>query len=162
MQCWICRRQARGFRCSDLRNPATEARHYPLDWVFCSMRCLHAFSAHLKHWISVSAPELELAMDELSQIEQLATRGCLRAFGQAAEAIGFDKPLGAYNEAEAMTVITAIVTCFSAAMQSAHEATRNLPVRGARGPVVNDPLPTRQSRVITQAPPDDFDDEIPF
>jgi hypothetical protein len=43
-------------------------------------------------------------------------RQCLKAFGEAAGEIGFDKPLGDYSEAEALQVIDAIVTCYTDAM----------------------------------------------
>ena len=45
--------------------------------------------------------------------ELAAMRTCLKAFGAAAEEIGFDKPLGAYSEAEALQVVDAIVTCYT-------------------------------------------------
>jgi hypothetical protein len=96
-------------------------------------------------------------MHEHSQIEQVALKSCLRAFGQAADTIGFAKPLGAYSEAEAMAVITAVVTQFTAAMQAQHERMRVSPVRGAHGHAVADPL-----RLPEHLPSQDFDDDIPF
>ena len=163
MQCWICRREARGFRCADVRASPGELRYFPLDWVFCSRCCQDKFSVLLVRWKAAWAQGLEPAMDELSEIERQASHACLRAFGQAAEAIGFDKPLGAYSEAEAMAVITAIVTRFSTEMQAQHVATREPPMRGGRGPVVNDPLPARLARTPPRAlPAYDFDDDIPF
>ena len=132
MQCWICRREARGFRCADVRASPGELRYFPLDWVFCSRCCQDKFSVLLVRWKAAWAQGLEPAMDELSEIERQASHACLRAFGQAAEAIGFDKPLGAYSEAEAMAVITAIVTRFSTEMQAQHVATREPPMRCLR------------------------------
>ena len=40
-----------------------------------------------------------------TEIERTALRMCLKAFGQAAEHIGFDKPLGSYSEAEALQAL---------------------------------------------------------
>ena len=51
-------------------------------------------------------------------------------FGEAADEIGFAKPLGDYSEAEALQVIDAIVTCYTEAMVAHHEASKYPPVRG--------------------------------
>ena len=47
----------------------------------------------------------EVAMIDPSDVELAAMKKCLRPFGEAAGGIGFDKPLGAYSEAEALRVI---------------------------------------------------------
>lgn len=69
-------------------------------------------------------------MIDPSDIELAAMRKCLKAFGEAAGEIGFGKPLGDYAEAEALSVIDAIVTCYTEAMVEHHEATKFPPVRG--------------------------------
>lgn len=84
----------------------------------------------------------------ITDIEHNARHACLRAFGAAAERIGFDKPLGAYSETEALAVIDAIVTRYGEAMVAHHEATKYPPLRGIKNPV-SDPLA-------------DFNDDIPF
>jgi len=66
-------------------------------------------------------------------------RKCLKAFGSAAESIGYDKPLGTYTEAEALQVIEAIVACYTTAMVEYHEAAKYPPVRGIK-PSVSDPF----------------------
>jgi hypothetical protein len=66
-----------------------------------------------------------------------AERAALKAFWQVAERIGFDKPLGAYSEAEAVTVIAAIVGAYA---ESLGAPMADAPVNGT--------LP--------------FDDDIPF
>ena len=58
-------------------------------------------------------------------------RQCLKAFGEAAGEIGFEKPLGAYSEAEALAVIEAIVTGYTDAMVAHHAAAKVPAVRGA-------------------------------
>ena len=51
-------------------------------------------------------------MVDATPLEKATMRMCLKFFGEAAEAIGFDKPLGSYTEAEALRVIDAIVTAY--------------------------------------------------
>lgn len=78
-------------------------------------------------------------MIDPSDVELAAMRKCLKAFGEAAESIGFDKPLGAYSQAEALQVIDSIVTCYTEAMVAHHETTKYPPVRGLKDPV-SDPF----------------------
>jgi hypothetical protein len=139
MKCWICTRAARGFGITDTRHGIGDARRYPIDWVFCSKRCQDAF--HALYIVRVEAERLdrEPPMIDATQFEQAAIRSCLKAFGEAAGEIGFDKPLGAYSEAEALRVIDAIVTCYTDAMVDAHEAAKFPPMRGLSAPV-SDPF----------------------
>lgn len=142
MKCWVCKRQARGYGHSDLRHAVGDARRYPIDWVFCSRRCQQVFHALYGHWLRVQeghTPKTEVAMIDPSDVELAAMKKCLKAFGAAAERIGFDKPLGDYSEAEALQVIDAIVTCYTEAMVEHHEATKYPPVRGIKEPV-SDPF----------------------
>ena len=77
-------------------------------------------------------------MIDATEIERAAMRQCLRFFGEAAGEIGFDKPLGAYSEAEALQVIEAIVTAWTEAMAEHHAASQYPPLRGM--PPTPDPL----------------------
>lgn len=144
-KCWVCRRQARGFGHSDTRYPIADPRRYPLDWVFCSRRCLDAFHRLYGLWADTLPSQKEVFMIDPSDMELAAMKKCLKAFGEAASEIGFEKPLGAYSEAEALRVIDAIVTCYTDAMVEAHEATKHPPIRGleAAGPFADlkDDLP---------------------
>jgi hypothetical protein len=79
-----------------------------------------------------------VAMVNLSEVEQNAMLKCLKAFGEAAGAIGFTKPLGDYSESEALAVIDSIVSCFTQAMVEHHEISKYPPVRGL--PEVPDPI----------------------
>jgi hypothetical protein len=160
MKCWVCKRQARGYGHSDLRHPVGDARRYPIDWVFCSQRCQEAFHALYGHWRRVQEGRIdktEVAMIDPSDVERAAMRKCLKAFGEAAEAIGFDKPLGAYTEAEAMQVIDAIVTGYTEAMVAHHEEAKYPPVRGLKDPVsdpfadLEDDLPWEEPKSAPQA-----------
>src|SRR6218665_1140867 len=133
MKCWVCKRQARGYGHTDGRFQPADPRRYVMDWVFCSRRCQDAFHALYGNWTRVQegrTPKTEVAMIDPSDVELGAMRKCLKAFGEAAGEIGFDKPLGDYAEAEALRVIDAIVTCSTAAMVEHHEATKYPPVRG--------------------------------
>ena len=69
-------------------------------------------------------------MIDPSDVELAAMKKCLRSFGEAAGEIGFEKPLGAYSEVEALRVIDAIVTCYTEAMVEHYEETKFPPVRG--------------------------------
>jgi hypothetical protein len=112
MKCWVCSRQARGFGHSENRHRVGDPRRYPIDWVFCSRRCQDAFHKLYGSWTRALDQGLppEAAMVDATPLEKAAMRMCLKFFGEAASAIGFDKPLGAYSEAEALSVIEAIVT----------------------------------------------------
>ena len=77
-------------------------------------------------------------MIDPSDIELASMKKCLKAFGESAGEIGFDKPLGEYSEAEALRVIDAIVTCWTEAMLAHHEQSKFPPVRGL--PPTPDPL----------------------
>ena len=80
-------------------------------------------------------------MIDASEIERAAMRDCLKAFGTVAGQIGFDKPLGTYSEAEAMTVIDAIVTRYTEALTEHHERVSTPPLRGVpAAKVVRDPF----------------------
>jgi hypothetical protein len=113
------------------------ARRYPLDWVFCSRRCQNIFHALYGQRLTTE----EQVMFDASEIEIAAMRDCLKAFGSAAERIGFDKPLGAYSEAEAMQVIDAIVTRYTEALTEHHERASAPPLRGLpANQIVKDPF----------------------
>ena len=141
MRCWICTRETRGFLATDPRFPIGDPRRYPWDWVFCSRRCQQRFQARYRAWVRVQQGRLaarEAAVVDPTDVERAALRQCLKFFGEAAGEIGFEKPLGAYSEAEALQVIEAIVTAWTEAMAEHHAATRHPPMRGL--PPVDDPF----------------------
>jgi len=116
MKCWVCAREARGLGHADTRFRPGEAARCPTDWAFCSRRCQDLFAALYGQWAATNPPRKESFMVDATEHERAAMRACLKAFGEAADVIGFDKALGAYSEAEALAVIEAIVTGFTAAM----------------------------------------------
>lgn len=139
MKCWVCKRQARGLGHMDGRFKIADPRRYPIDWVFCSRRCQDAFHKLYGNWGDARQFGREVAMIDPSDLEIASMRMCLKAFGEAAGEIGFEKPLGAYSEAEALRVIDAIVTCYTEAMVVAHEESKFPPMRGISAPV-SDPF----------------------
>lgn len=146
MKCWVCKRQARGFGHMDGRFKIADPRRYPLDWVFCSLRCQDIFHQLYGQWRESSPPLKEKFMIDPTDMEITAMRSCLKPFGEAAGEIGFDKPLGAYSEAEALQVINAIVTTYVEAMTAAHETMKHPPLRA---PVGDNPF-------------DDFNEDLPW
>jgi len=136
-KCWVCNRQARGFGHMDGRFKIADPRRYPLDWVFCSRRCQDTFHKLYGNWVDARQSDKEVTMTDPTEMEIAAMRQCLKAFGEAAGEVGFDKPLGAYSEAEALQVIEAIVTGYTDAMLVAHEAAKYPPIRGLKETVSN-------------------------
>ena len=135
MKCWVCNRQARGFGHTDNRHGVGHPRRYPIDWVFCSKKCQDVFHAMYGNWQRVldgRADMKEVPMIDPSDIELASIKKCLKAFGESAGEIGFDKPLGEYSEEQALRVIDAIVTCWTDAMLVHHEQTKFPPVRGMK------------------------------
>ena len=152
-KCWVCQRQARGYGHTDNRFKPGDGRRYPLDWVFCSMRCQNLF--HQLYGLRLAAEERgDRLMIDASEIEIAAMRSCLRAFGSAAGQIGFEKPLGAYSESEALTVIDAIVTRYTEALTEHHEQANVAPVRGlAAEQIVKDPFADLKDDLPWEDPP---------
>ena len=158
MKCWVCKRQARGYGHTDGRFKTGDPRRYVLDWVFCSRRCQDAFHALYGNWQRAKEGRIdktEVVMIDPSDVELAAMRQCLKSFGEAAGEIGFAKPLGDYSEAEALQVIDAIVTCWSEAMVTHHEATQFPPVRGL--PPTPDPLAPEAANPFA-----DMEDDLPW
>ena len=163
MKCWVCSREARGYGHTENRHRVGDARRYPIDWVFCSRRCQDAFHKMYGSWRSALDKGLppEAAMVDATPLEKAAMRMCLKFFGEAAAAIGFDKPLGAYSEAEALSVIEAIVTAYVDEMAAQHERTKYPPVRMPGTTPVNDPI--RESLPPVQENPfADMEDDLPW
>lgn len=144
MKCWVCFRQARGYGHTDGRHKTADPRRYPMDWVFCSLRCQDIFHTLYANWTDAGRFGKEVVMIDASEMEIAAMKKCLKAFGQVAEIIGFDKPLGAYSQDEALLVIDAIVTCYTDAMVDAHETAKFPPVQGLSKPV-SDPFADLQN-----------------
>jgi hypothetical protein len=158
VKCWVCSRQARGYGHTDNRHGIGNPKRYPIDWVFCSMRCQDAFHAMYGNWVRLKDDVVNakgVAMVNLTEVEQNAMVKCLKAFGEAAGAIGFTKPLGDYSESEALAVIDAIVSCFTQAMVEHHEQSKYPPVRGL--PEVADPMANLEANPFA-----DMENDLPW
>ena len=163
MKCWICSRQSRGLRHADLRHRPSDPRHYPSDWVFCSRRCQDAFHLLYGNWTRAAQSDLPMGttMVDATPLEQAAMRLCLKFFGEAASAIGFDKPLGAYTEAQALSVIEAIVSAYVEEMAAHHERSKYPPVRLIGAKAVSDPI-RELVPAITSSSLADMKDDLPW
>lgn len=163
MKCWVCSREARGYGHTENRHRVGDVRRYPIDWVFCSRRCQDAFHTLYGSWTRALDQGLppEAAMVDATLLEKAAMRMCLKFFGEAAATIGFDKPLGAYSEAEALSVIEAIVTAYVDEMAAQHERSKYPPMRMLGVTPVNDPI--RESvPPLSENPFADMVDDLPW
>ena len=92
MKCWVCARQARGFGHADVRFKVGHAKRYPLDWVFCSMRCQACFHRLYTAGIRLLDRQIDgkgplITGDDVidpSEAELSAMRQCLKPLGEAA------------------------------------------------------------------------------
>lgn len=168
-QCWVCRRQARGFMHSDTRFKTGNPRRYPMDWVFCSRRCQEAFHALYGQWLRTNPKQEDVFVVDQTEAERAAMRACLKRFGEAAERIGFDKPIGHYSEAEALAVIEAIVAGWTEAMAAYHQQAKYSPIRGIEPYETRPPQPVARleppAETIATDPADpfaDLEDDLPW
>ena len=163
MKCWVCSRQARGSGHTDNRHRIGDPRRYPIDWVFCSRRCQDAFHQCYGSWTRALEKGIppEAAMVDVTLLEKESMRKCLKFFGEAASAIGFDKPLGAYSVAEALSVIEAIVTAYVDEMAAQHERSKYPPVRMPGATPINDPI-RESAPALADNPFADMADDLPW
>ena len=133
MKCWVCSRQAKGFGHLDLRFKVGRPRRYPVDWVFCSLRCQACF--HRLYVVGVRVLEREGKLPMWDSVidptdaELAAMQQCLKPLGEAASEIGMDRPLSSYSQSEALQLINAVVTTYVEAMVQEHERSKYPPVR---------------------------------
>jgi len=137
MKCWVCARQARGFGHADVRFKVGHAKRYPLDWVFCSMRCQACFHRLYTAGIRLLDRQIDgkgplIIGDDVidpSEAELSAMRQCLKPLGEAASEIGIDRALSSYSRDEALQLINAVVTTYVEAMVQEHERSKHPPMR---------------------------------
>ena len=121
----------------DLRFTVGSAKRYPIDWVFCSMRCQACFHRLYVSGLKMLKPEghgsvvMAQGADMLdpTEAEIIAMRRCLKPLGDATSAIGINRPLASYSQDEALRLINAVVTTYVAAMVQEHERSKYPPVR---------------------------------
>ena len=135
MKCWVCARQARGFGHVDIRFKVGRAARYPVDWVFCSMRCQRCFhklyeaGVRLFNRGDARTSVKEGYVIDPSEAEMAAMRRCLKPLGEAANEVGMDRALSTYSQEEALLLINAVVTTYVEAMVQAHESSKYPPLR---------------------------------
>lgn len=121
----------------DLRFTVGSAKRYPIDWVFCSMRCQACFHRLYVSGLKMLKPEghgsVVMAqgaiMIDPTEAEIIAMRRCLKPLGDAASAIGINRPLNSYSQDEALRLINAVVTTYVETMVQEHERSKYPPVR---------------------------------
>lgn len=117
----------------DVRFKVGHPHRYPIDWVFCSRRCQACF--HRLYVAGVRSLErdgrlpTEDGVIDPSDAELAAMQQCLKPLGEAAGAIGMDRPLASYTEYEALRLINAVVTTYVEAMVQEHERSKFPSVR---------------------------------
>ena len=121
MKCAVCSREARGFGYfnSALRrsDPRRLSGQIPDRWVFCSMRCMNAFSKVMERLTSVQ----EDAVIDPSDLELAAMRAALAPLGDYVSTIGMDRPLTDYRKEEVLRLVEVVVDAYQAHMLNEHE-----------------------------------------
>ena len=117
MKCAVCSRQDRGF---GYFNPAlrpSDPHRYFDRWVFCSMRCMHAFSKVMERLTAVQ----EGAVIDPSDLELAAMRAALAPLGDYVATLGMDRPLADYRKEEILRLVEVVVDAYQAHMLAEHE-----------------------------------------
>ena len=116
--CWGCGRPARGYTHLDLRRRIGDSRRTPYRWAFCSMACQDAFHQlyDTRRWRDPAS--LEELLPVTHPLSPEAQRACLKALAVVAGRIGFDTPLGHYNQAQATEVIESITLAYESAVRT--------------------------------------------
>ena len=117
MTCAVCSRQARGFGHFNAALPRTDPRRYAQRWVFCSMRCMNAFSKLLKRLTNIQ----EDALIDPSDLELAAMRAALSPLGDYVGSIGMQRPLADYRREEVLRLIEVVIDAYQAHMLDEHE-----------------------------------------
>ena len=121
MTCAVCSRQARGFGYfnSAQRRPNSGGLvcEIPDRWVFCSMRCLNAFSSVMERLTSVK----EGAVIDPTDLELAAMRAALAPLGDYVSTLGMDRPLADYRKEDVLRLVEVVVDAYQAHMLDAHE-----------------------------------------
>ena len=117
MRCAVCSRQARGFGYFNPARHRTDPRRYSDRWVFCSMRCMDAFSRVMERLTGLQ----EGAVLDPSDLEIAAMRAALAPLGDYVASIGMERPLADYGKAEVLRLVEVVVDAYQAHMLLEHE-----------------------------------------
>lgn len=117
MKCAVCSREARGFGYFNAALHRTDPRRYSDRWVFCSMRCMHAFARVMERLTCVE----EGAVLDPSDLELAALRAALAPLGDYVASLGMDRPLADYRKEEVLRLVEVVVDAYQAHMLDEHE-----------------------------------------
>lgn len=116
--CWACGKPTRGFGHLDLRRRITDPRRTPYRWAFCSLHCQNAFHQLYDTRSRLDPASVEELLPVTHPLTHEAQRACLKALASVADRIGFDTPLGHYNQAQAIEVIESITRAYEASIRA--------------------------------------------
>ena len=117
MKCAVCSREARGFGYFNPALPRTDPRRHSDRWVFCSMRCMTAFSRVMTRLTSLQ----EDAVLDPSDLEIAAMKSVLAPLGDYVTSLGMERPLADYGKEEILRLIEVVVDAYQAHMLEEHE-----------------------------------------
>jgi hypothetical protein len=117
VRCAVCSREARGFGYFNAALRRTDSRRYSDRWVFCSMRCMNAFSKVMQRLTSIE----EYAVIDPSDLELDAIRAALAPLGDYVSSIGMDRPLSDYRREEVLRLVEVVIDAYQARMLEEHE-----------------------------------------
>ena len=117
MKCAVCSRQERGFGYFNASLLRSDPRRYSDRWMFCSMRCLTAFSKVMQRLTSIE----EKAVIDPSDLELAAMRAALAPLGDYVTSIGMKRPLADYRKEEVLRLVEVVIDAYQAAMLAEHE-----------------------------------------
>ena len=146
MTCAICSRQARGFGYFNPTLPRSNARRESDRWVFCSMRCMDAFTKVMARLTNVQ----EGAVIDPSDLELAAMHAALTPLGDYVASIGMDRPLADYRKEEVLRFIEVVIDAYQAHMLDEHER------------MAAKDRAFFEQRLATQPPPSGNNTRIPF
>lgn len=117
MKCAVCAREARGFGYFNATLRRTDLRRYSDRWVFCSMRCMDAFTKVMQRLTSIE----EHAVIDPYDLELDAMRAALAPLGDYVSSIGMERPLADYRREEVLRLVEVVIDAYQAHMLDEHE-----------------------------------------
>lgn len=117
MTCAVCSREARGFGYFNSALHRTDPRRFLDRWVFCSMRCMDAFSTVMERLTSLQ----EGAVLDPTDLEIAAMRAALAPLGDYVASIGMERPLADYGKEEVLRLVEVVIDAYQAHMVLEHE-----------------------------------------
>ena len=117
MKCAVCSREARGFGYFNAALRRSDPRRYSDQWVFCSMRCMNAFSKVMDRLTGVR----EDAVIDPSDLELAAMRAALAPLGDYISTIGMERPVADYRKEEVLRMVEVVIDAYQAHMLKEHE-----------------------------------------